>query len=83
MLAFAIIFAFSVALAAGAAFVFRKNPRKWHGHMLCHACGYRWKTRKPTPSKACGKCWDENVVPVSEAEPMGMKSGDTLGTRRA
>ncbi|QSI78397.1 MULTISPECIES: hypothetical protein [Niveibacterium] len=83
MFAFAIIFAISVALAAGVAFMFRRNPRKWYGHMLCHACGYRWKTRKPTPSKKCGKCWDENVVPVSEAEPMGMKSGDTLSTRRA
>lgn len=83
MLAFAIIFAISVALVAGVTFVFRRNPRKWHGHMLCRACGYRWKTRKPTPPGKCGKCWDENVVRVSEAEPMGMKSGDTLGIRRA
>ncbi|GAA5173189.1 hypothetical protein GCM10025771_00130 [Niveibacterium umoris] len=83
MLAFAIIFAISVALAAGIAFLFRRNPRKWYGHMLCHACGYRWKTSKPAPSRKCGKCWDENVVPVSDAEPRGMQAVDPANIRRA
>lgn len=51
------------------------RPYQWRGQMLCRSCGHRWRTRQSAPAKQCGKCWHDDVVPVSEAEPGGITKG--------
>lgn len=83
LLAFTVVVAILVPLICAAVYLLWVRPHKWRGQMLCRACGYRWRTRLAAPASQCGKCWHENVVPVSEAEPNGISKGGKATTRVA
>jgi hypothetical protein len=52
---------FIKCIAAGV----EEDKAKWHGNMVCDACGYRWRSRRPYPPAKCPSCSGTNISPVA------------------